>query len=142
MQPKWMRILWAGTAIACSIAASSGQETANKTPGNQLRVKGDGRVATIKGYVIDSSCTFRKHLTKPISAECAEKCARAGSPLVIQSQDGMIYLPISGEMPAAGQNEKLIQYAGKMVTVTGPTYNQGGTRAIVIEKIEASAVSQ
>lgn len=126
-------------AIICSILASGlGQGAATKGSGTQLRVKGDGAVETIKGYVIDSACTFRKHLSKPISADCAEKCARNGSPLVIQSPDGMIYLPISAEMPATSQNDKLLKFAGRMVTVTGPTYNQGGTRAIVIEKIDSA----
>lgn len=128
-------------AIVCGIVVSgSGQGAATKGAG--LRVKGDGAVETIKGYVIDSACTFRKHLSKPISPDCAEKCARNGSPLVIQSPDGMIYLPISGEMPATSQNDKLLKYAGQMVTVSGPTYNQGGTRAIVIEKIESAGATQ
>ena len=77
-----------------------------------------------------SACTFKNHLKKPISAECAQKCARAGSPLVLQTEDG------SGEMPAQGQNDRLMKYAGQMVTVKGTTYTQGGSRAIVIEKIE------
>lgn len=128
-------------AVVCGMVMSgSGQGAANK--GGGLRVKGDGAVETIKGYVIDSACTFRKHLSKPISPDCAEKCARNGSPLVIQSPDGMIYLPISAEMPATSQNDKLLKYAGQMVTATGPTYNQGGTRAIVIEKIEGARGTQ
>ena len=95
-----------------------------------------GTQTSVKGYVIDSACTFKNHLKKPVSADCAEKCARAGSPLVIQAEDGTIYLPISGEMPAAGQNDKLMKYAGQLVTVRGTTYARGGSRAIVIEKIE------
>jgi hypothetical protein len=95
-----------------------------------------GKSVTLKGYVIDSACTFKNHLKKPISTECAKRCARAGSPLVIETEDGSIYLPISGEMPAAGQNDKLMKYAGQMVTVKGTTYSQGGSRAIVIQKIE------
>ena len=38
---------------------------------------------TINGYVLDSACAFTKGLKKPISAECAIACAKAGSPLVI-----------------------------------------------------------
>lgn len=97
-----------------------------------------GMQATVKGYVIDSACTFKNHLKKPVSTECAEKCARAGSPLVIQTEDGTIYLPISGEMPAVGQNDTLMKYAGRLVTVNGKVYTRGGSRAIVIEKIEVA----
>ena len=93
---------------------------------------------TIKGYVIDSSCTFTKDLKKPISSDCAVACAKAGSPLVIQSATGVIYLPISGDQPAGGQNDKLMPYAGQMVTVTGTVYSRGGAHAIVIDKIEGA----
>ena len=97
---------------------------------------------TIKGYVIDSACTFTKHLKKPISADCAVACAKAGSPLVIQTEEGMIYWPISSDTPAAGQNDKLMSYSGKMVSVTGTVYTKGGSRAIVISKVEAADSSK
>ena len=95
-----------------------------------------GKLTTVKGYVIDSACAFVKDLKKPISSECALACAKAGSPLVILGDDGMIYWPISAEMPAAGQNERLMPYAGQKVTVSGRVYQKGGSRAIVINKIE------
>ena len=97
-----------------------------------------GKSETIKGYVIDSACTFTKGLDKPISADCAVACAKAGSPLVIQTESGTIYLPIAGGMPAGGQNEKLLPYAGQKVTVTGTVYTRGGSHAIVIDKIEGA----
>jgi hypothetical protein len=123
----WKKLVWVGAALLLSlvmnVASGAGQAQGGKS-------------VIVKGYVIDSACTFKNHLKKPVSPECAEKCARAGSPLVIQTEDGSIYLPISGEMPAAGQNDRLLKYAGQMVTVTGTTYTRGGSRAIVIEKIE------
>ncbi len=97
-----------------------------------------GKHATIKGYVIDSSCTYTQDLSKPISADCAVACAKAGSPLVIQAENGTIYLPISGGMPASGQNNKLMPFAGQKVSVTGSVFVKGGSHAIVIEKIEGA----
>ena len=94
---------------------------------------------TIKGYIIDSACTFIKDLKKPISRDCAVSCAKAGSPLVIQAEDGTIYLPISAQMPAGSQNDKLLPFAGQLVTVNGAVYEKGGARAIVIDKIERAA---
>lgn len=90
---------------------------------------------TIHGWVIDSACTFTQHLDKPLSPECAVACARKGSPLVIQTAAGEIYLPIAGKMPAAGQNARLLPFAGKAVTVTGVPYERSGARAIVITSI-------
>lgn len=97
----------------------------------------DTATVTVKGYVIDSACSFTKGLEKPISKECAISCAKAGSPLVILAEDGKIYWPIANSMPATGQNEKLLPFAGDKVAVTGKIYDRGGSKAIVIEKIAA-----
>ena len=94
---------------------------------------------TVKGYVLDSACAFTKSLDKPVSKKCAISCAKAGSPLVILGDDGTIYWPIGGTTPASGQNPKLMPYAGEKVTATGKVYERGGSKAIVIEKIEAQA---
>lgn len=96
-----------------------------------------GRSMTIKGYVLDSACAFTKALKKPISAECAIACAKAGSPLVILTTAGTIYWPIADTTPSSSQNDKLLPYAGKEVTVSGKVFARGGSTAIVISKIEA-----
>ena len=96
-----------------------------------------GEPANIKGYVLDSACAFTKNLKKPISPECAVACAKAGSPLVILTDSGTIYWPISDAMPAEGQNERLMEFAGKRVVVTGKVYQRAGSRAIVIATIHA-----
>lgn len=96
-----------------------------------------GKAATVKGYVLDSACAFTKGLKKPISADCATACAKAGSPLVILSDNGTIYWPIADTTPSSGQNDKLLPFAGQKVTATGKTFERGGSTALVIEKIEA-----
>jgi hypothetical protein len=90
---------------------------------------------TVTGWVLDSACAITKGLKKPISSECAVSCAKKGSPLVILQDNGVIYWPIAESMPAEGQNERLLPFAGKRVTATGKAYKQGGSNSIVIEKI-------
>ena len=134
MQMKsWcVRVLAGG--ILAGLAVGSGARAAQAAAG----AKGGTTPETIKGYVIDSACSFTKHLKKPISRDCAVACAKAGSDLVIQTEAGVIYWPISADTPATGQNDKLMDYAGQIVTVTGKVYTKGGSRAIVIEKVEHS----
>jgi len=96
------------------------------------------KTTTVKGYVLDSACAFTKGLTKPISADCAKACAKAGSALVILADNGAIYWPIADTTPSSGQNHKLLPYAGETVTATGKVYQRGGSSAIVIDKIEAA----
>ena len=102
----------------------------------------DAPTVTIKGYVLDSACAFTKGLDKPISKQCAISCANAGSPLVILADDGTIYWPIANTTPSSGQNSKLLPYAGDKVTATGKVYQRGGSKAIVIEKIEAQTAAK
>ena len=97
---------------------------------------------TVKGYVIDSACAFTKGLKKPISAECATACAKAGSPLVILAPSGAVYWPIADTTPSSSQNDKLLPYAGKQVSVTGKIFRRGGSSAIVISKVEPLVESQ
>jgi hypothetical protein len=102
----------------------------------------DAQTITVKGYVLDSACAFTKDLSKPISKQCAISCANAGSQLVILADDGTIYWPIAGATPSSGQNPKLLPFAADKVAVTGKVYQRGGSKAIVIEKIEAQASQQ
>ena len=91
---------------------------------------------SVTGWVLDYACAFTKDLKKPISHECAIACAKKGSPLVILDDEGVIYLPISESMPAVGQNERLLPFAGKRVTVSGKLFTRGESRALAIEKID------
>ena len=86
---------------------------------------GEGKSVKVEGWVIDSSCAYTKNLEKPISESCAKKCAEGGSPLVILTDDGTVYLPISGTMPAIGKNKKLMAYAGQRVKVEGAVHEIG-----------------
>ena len=97
----------------------------------------DSPSVTVKGYVLDSACAFTKDLSKPISKQCATSCANAGSQLVILAEDGTIYWPIADTTPSSGQNPKLLPFAADKVIVTGKVYQRGGSKAIVIDKIEA-----
>ena len=104
--------------------------------GAPLLKAADAPTVTVKGYVLDSACSFTKGLSKPISKDCAISCAKAGSTLVILADDGTIYWPIADTTPSSGQNAKLLPFAGGRVTATGKVYERGGSKAIVIEKIE------
>ena len=96
-----------------------------------------GKSITVNGFVLDSACAFTKGLKKPISADCARACAKAGSPLVVLSDNGTIYWPIADTTPSSGQNDRLLPFAGQRVMASGKVYERGGSTALVIEKIEA-----
>ncbi len=101
-------------------------------------LRGQQKSVSVEGYVLDSASAFKKNLEKPISRECALQCAKAGSQLVILSDDGAIYWPIAETTPATGQNAKLMEFAGGRVTAKGKLYDRGGSHALVIEQIAAA----
>ena len=103
-----------------------------------LVLRGQQKSVSVEGYVLDSACAFTKNLEKPISRECAVKCAKAGSQLVILGDDGAIYWLIAETTPATGQNAKLMAFAGGRVTAKGKLYDRGGSHALVIEEIAAA----
>ncbi|HET6179821.1 MAG TPA: hypothetical protein VFE61_23060, partial [Candidatus Sulfotelmatobacter sp.] len=77
-----------------------------------------------------------------ISAQCAQACAKAGSPLVILSDNGTIYWPIADTTPSSSQNDKLMPFAGQRVTASGKTFARGGSTAIVMDKIGAESAAK
>jgi hypothetical protein len=98
----------------------------------------DSKSGSVTGWVLDSACALTKDLKKPISPECAVACAKAGSPLAILDDKGVLYLPVSDAMPAGSQNEKLLPFAGKRVTATGKIVSKGGMSGIVISDVAAA----
>jgi hypothetical protein len=120
------KLAWPSTLVALIIMTSLNLQAEDKAS------------TTVKGYVLDSACAFVKNLKKPISADCAVSCAKAGSPLVILADDGKLFWPISNIMPATGQNERLLKFAGRWVTATGTAYEKGGSHALVIDRNEAA----
>jgi hypothetical protein len=59
--------------------------------------------------------------------------------LAILADDGTIYWPIADTTPSSGQNAKLLPFADHKAVASGKVYERGGSKALVIEKIEAQA---
>jgi hypothetical protein len=72
-----------------------------------------------------------------VAKDCLKECVRGGSPLVILSEDGLLYVPISTETPDKTVHSQVLPYAGKYVKVSGKLFERGGLHSISIEKIEA-----
>src|SRR5580704_19510165 len=93
--------------------------------------------ATIEGLVRDIACPIQNldGTATKLSTKCVMDCVRGGSPLVILTKDGDLYLPISDKMPDTDQRQKLLPFLGKYVQASGAVYERNGTRAIVISEI-------
>ncbi len=110
------------------------------TPPQNPTDETDGTPGVITGYVRDVACLVQNPkagaATTPVAKECLKECVRGGSPLVILSEDGFLYVPISSETPDKSVRSQLLPYAGKYVKASGKLYERGGLHSISIEKIE------
>jgi hypothetical protein len=99
--------------------------------------KDEGVCGTVEGLVRDIACPIenKKASATEFNLDCALKCAKNGSPLIILTKAGQIYTPISDSMPDKSQRERLMPFVGKYVKVTGVLYEREGAHAIAIKDI-------
>jgi hypothetical protein len=115
-------------------------DTSHAAHPNHSTDETDGTPGVITGYVRDIACLVQNPkagaATTPVAKDCLRECIRGGSPLVILSEDGLLYVPISTETPDKSVHSQMLPYAGKYVKVSGKLFERGGLHSISIEKIE------
>ena len=135
-------ILCALLLVAGAFAQHShpADNTAHATPSQNPTDETDGTPGVVTGYVRDVACLVQNPkagaATTPVAKDCLKECVRGGSPLVILSEDGFLYVPISSETPDKSVRSQLFPYAGKYVKASGKLFERGGLHSISIEKIE------
>jgi hypothetical protein len=121
---------------SCSIATILALPRSHGQAG-QIATSQPTKVA-IEGLVRDIACPIQNSKAKAtdFNLQCALECARHGSPLIIQTKDGELYIPITDSMPDEDQHEKLMPFVGKYVRARGTVFERKGTHAIVISEIK------
>jgi hypothetical protein len=134
------RVIVTGTLDAKGLQVAS-VKIADATLPAQNQSSGDtasaAETTTIEGLVRDIACPIQnKAATATVfNLKCARECTRLGSPLIVLTNDGVLYTPISAEMPDRDQRKRLMPFLGKYVRVTGQIFERAGTHAIVIKEI-------
>jgi hypothetical protein len=114
-------------ALICSALARQG-----------TKMDPDAKTMTIEGAVRDLACPVQNPAgtATKLDLKCTLDCVKHGSPIIIITKDGLIYFPISADMPDSDQREKMMPFVGKYVQATGPVFERKGTRAIAITQIK------
>jgi hypothetical protein len=124
-----------GLLACCGIllAASQSPQTTDMA-GARANVSNE----TIEGLLRDVACPIENldNNPKSMSSKCVQDCVKGGSPLVILTQDGRLYFPISAKMPDTDQRQVLMPFVGKYVRASGIVFERTGTHAIVIREIK------
>ena len=133
MKPFLRLGLLAGCGIASILAASEPQQ---KT--SMAGSRAHASQATIEGLLRDIACPIQNldSSATALSVQCVVDCVKGGSPLVILTREGDLYLPISATMPDIDQRQTLMPFVGKYVRASGTVFERNGTRAIVIAEIK------
>ncbi len=106
--------------------------------GQGTKMAPDAKTMTIEGAVRDLACPIQNLAgsATSFSLQCTLDCVKHGSPIIILTKAGLIYFPISADMPDSGQREKMMPFVGKYVQASGPVFTRNGTRAIAITQIK------
>ena len=133
MKPFLRLGLLAGCGIASILAASQPQQ---KT--SMAGSRAHASQATVEGLLRDIACPIQNldSSATALSVQCVVDCVKGGSPLVILTREGDLYLPISATMPDTDQRQTLMPFVGKYVRASGTVFERNGTRAIVIAEIK------
>jgi hypothetical protein len=126
-------VLNGDTVIQVSSLQSGSDRASTKTGAAEPA----SQIVTIEGLVRDIACPIqnKKATARSFNLKCALECARLGSPLIILTDDGTLYSPISSSMPDQDQRLRLAAYVGKYVRARGQVFERQGTRAIMIQDI-------
>jgi hypothetical protein len=125
--------LLAGSMIFSAMSASHSPQSTSMA-GARANVSQE----TIEGLVRDVACPIQNLDGNATSfgRKCVADCVKGGSPLVILTQDGRLYFPISAKMPDTDQRQQLMPFVGKYVRASGIVFERTGTHAIVITDIK------
>jgi hypothetical protein len=131
------RIVLICLVACCSLATVLALPRSDQQTGKTAASSQPPKV-TIEGVVRDIACPIQNPKAKAteFNLQCALDCAKHGSPLVIQTEAGELYVPISDSMPDTDQREKLMPFVGKYVRARGAVFERKGTHAIVISEIK------
>src|SRR5689334_6434703 len=95
------------------------------------------KTETIKGEIVDQTCYMKdKKNVGAAHKECAETCAKKGSPLALLTADGKIY-QIGGPL-AADHNAKLVPHVAHTVEITGDVTEKDGKLMIAGDAVRMS----
>jgi len=70
---------------------------------------GSAMAAEWTGYIVDEACSGKKEMLGNVT--CAQNCIKRGSPAVLVTDDGAVH--------KIADQDKVKEYAGKKVTITG-----------------------
>ena len=96
----------------------------------------DAEKVEIKGEVLDLACYISHESHGEDHAGCAVKCVKGGQPMGLKAEDGTIYVLFADHGDGSAY-EKAKEFAGQVVTISGPVADRGGVKAITVTGVKS-----
>lgn len=100
-----------------------------------LRERAGARPSSLKGYVVDMCCYFRRGFRPDGHEACARECFAAGGPVGIAAMDGQIFLALPDKRDNSAF-ESLKDKPGELIRVTGEIRMRDGQYGVVVMRVE------
>jgi hypothetical protein len=92
------------------------------------------RAISVTGELVETGCFFMAGRRGPHHRACAMGCARAGQPIAIVDDSGVLRLAILDHRNERPENP-LIEHLGRRVELAGTAVEAGGVNAILVEHV-------
>jgi hypothetical protein len=103
-----------------------------------LSSSAQNKEATVKGELLDLDCYMASGAHGNDHKSCADMCINAGAPMGVLTNDGKVYLLVSGHNKKEPY-EELKKHAGEEITVTGTLTEKDGIKGIVVSEVKAKS---
>ena len=123
--------------VAVSAFARGAEDKAEHKMAGHSHSMAAAKTGTWTGEILDSGCYLGHGAMGEKHAECAQKCAANGMPLMLLTKDGKAFLltPPHDNMDAYNQMKGM---AGSMATITGALSERSGVKGIEVTGVAAA----
>lgn len=96
----------------------------------------DHEAVEVTGEVLDLACYVSHEAHGEDHAGCAVKCVKGGQPMGLKAKDGTVYVLFADHGDGSAY-EKAKEFAGKVVTISGPLADRGGVKGITVTSVKS-----
>ena len=132
---KHARLIGAAAAIAVATTlgfSSLFAQSREQAPPQKQEVK--GKEVTLVGKIVDLQCYMTGEYPTKDQAECARKCIRAGVPVALETDSGLVIVGMGHRGPA----HEIEKHALTTVELKGKLYEKHGVKYIDIASVKAA----
>ena len=91
---------------------------------------------SVRGEIVDSYCYAGRGIHGSPHTACALRCARKGMPLVLLEERSTRVYQLMPPKDETAMPESVVAAAGKVRTVTGRLFVNGGARYLMVDAIK------